>query len=286
MTLRLLLPLLVAFLASAGCRPGDDGLLPAEADEPLYREAQQLVRQGRAPEALNTYLKVIEKRGSQNAPESHLEAGLIYFQHIKDPIEAIHHFRKYLSLMPNSRQAVLVRQQVEAANREYATRLPASPGEDQSLRFKGESKIEELSRENAELRAELAALRSGGTVPANRSSRMITLPGVFRSRDPEPDASPISLAPVIDEAADRPPIRPASAARPASGAPATAAAPPAPVPAFRTHVVAERESLWSIARRYYGSSTNAAKVQAILDANRDVVRDPNSLKMGMKLRIP
>jgi tetratricopeptide (TPR) repeat protein len=99
--------------AGAGCGPGETSVLIAEVDDASYREGQQLVKQGRPQEALANYLKVIARR-AESAPESHLEAGLIYRQHIKDPIAAIYHFRKYLEQQPNSRQAPLVRQQIEA----------------------------------------------------------------------------------------------------------------------------------------------------------------------------
>lgn len=280
----LALAALFALLLGAGCREGDRVPLAAETEEPQFQQAQKLAKQGRVPEALTAFLKVIEKRGSQNSPESHLEAGLIYLQHIKDPIEAIHHFRKYLGLLPNSRQANLVRQQVEAANREYATRLPTSPGEDQSLRLETAGELERLRRENMELRAELAALKGGAAPPASRPARMLTLPDELPPPDASAAASPVRPRPMAGS-----PIQerlPATPPAPAFAAPTRPAIPPSPTAAMRTHVVAKRESLWSIARRYYGPATNAAKVQAIRDANRDVVTDPNNLKVGMTLRIP
>ena len=79
-------------------------------------------------------------------------------------------------------------------------------------------------------------------------------------------------------------------------APAPRVAPPAPAPKSgsasrpsgggRTHTIAPRESLWSIARKYYGDGVGAAKVNAIYEANRDVMRSPTDLKVGSTLRIP
>lgn len=288
---------LLALLLGAGCGEGDVSPVAAEADEPYFRQGQQLAKQGREPEALTSFLKVIEKRGAQNAPESHLEAGLIYLKHIKDPIEAIHHFRKYRELKPNSQQAGLVRQQVDAAIREFAARLPARPGEDQSVRLEVADELERLRRENAELRAELATLRGGGATPINRPARMFAVPDNSRPRVPPPENSPITLAAPSAAAAPITPvpsaattatapnrltIQPPGAALAARGAPA----PKAATATGRTHTVAERESLWSIARKYYGSATTAAKVEALRDANRGVITDPNSLKTGTTLKIP
>ena len=63
------------------------------------------------------FLKVIQKRGLNESPESHLEVGLLYQFHFKDPIAAIFHYRKFRELKPNSPQADLVRQRIDAATR-------------------------------------------------------------------------------------------------------------------------------------------------------------------------
>jgi nucleoid-associated protein YgaU len=48
-------------------------------------------------------------------------------------------------------------------------------------------------------------------------------------------------------------------------------------------VVAQGETLGKIAQHYYGSS---AKWPAILDANRDVLKDGKAVRPGMTLKIP
>ena len=273
---------LLALLVGAGCGNGDTAPFAAEVDEPFFRQGQQLAKQGRSPEALTAFLKLIEKRGEQNAPESHLEAGLIYLQHIKDPIEAIHHFRKYLELQPNSRQADLVRQRVDAAKREFARTLPARPVEDQSVRLELSEEFEKLRRENEELRAELATLRGGGATPVIRTPRLIAAPDDTRPPPPSlPGGSPITLAPSR-------PAAPVPALMPAPANPTPVRVPPARAAASggRTHTVGQGDSVWSIARKHYGAATTAAKVQGILDANRDVLHGTGDLKPGMVLKIP
>ena len=51
----------------------------------------------------------------------------------------------------------------------------------------------------------------------------------------------------------------------------------------RTHKVASGDTLGAIARKYLGSIT---KADAIYQANRDVLKSPDSLKVGQVLRIP
>lgn len=51
----------------------------------------------------------------------------------------------------------------------------------------------------------------------------------------------------------------------------------------RFHIVRKDQTLSAISRQYYGSPN---KWQKIVDANRDVIKDPNKLQTGMKLIIP
>src|SRR5271154_5804899 len=159
---------LLLLAAGPGCG-GDSTSLASEMDDSNYRDGQQMERQGRWDEALADYLKVIDRRGD-SAPESNLDAGLIYLNHIKDPIFSIYHFRKYLELEPNSKQAVYVRGLVDAAKREFARALPGQPLESQTEHLGVEEQVERLQRENDDLRAENAALRAGGPAPATHST--------------------------------------------------------------------------------------------------------------------
>jgi tetratricopeptide (TPR) repeat protein len=277
--------LLVFALAGAGCGPGETSVLTAEVDDAAYREGQQLVKQGRPQEALANYLKIIARR-SDSAPESHLEAALIYRQHIKDPIAAIYHFRKYLEQQPNSRQAPLVRQQIEAAKREFGRTLPNQPLDSREVRIEGGDQRDRLERENEQLRSELAVLRSGGL---GGSFSAGSRPVLDNAREPalavvaEAEPSRISLAPIQSRDGE------AVVATPPASENAGARAKPTP-PATgggRRHTVAPKDSLYGIAKRYYGTATNA-RVQAIIDANRDVLPGgaATPLKEGMALKIP
>ena len=274
MTLRRQSAVLLALAAlwlGAGCGGGDRTVFSAETDDSSYRQGQQLKAQGRYSEALSSFLRVIERRGEQASAESHLEAGLIYLNHIKDPIEAIHQFRKYLELQPNAKQAPYVRGQVDVAKREFARTLPAHPLEDQSIRFEMQDQVDRLQRENEELRAELQTLPGAAPASLLHVTRSSAAPAAM-------DTSPITLAPL-----------------PAGTAPAAplAIAPSGPRPLFtpapaagggRTHTVAPGDTLYGIAKKYYGSG---AKVEEIFNANRDVMRDKNTLpRVGTELKIP
>ena len=54
-------------------------------------------------------------------------------------------------------------------------------------------------------------------------------------------------------------------------------------PYTQTHVVQSGDSLSKIAQKYYGDPALYSK---IFEANRDLLKDPNKISPGQKLRIP
>jgi LysM repeat protein len=276
-----------ALLFSAGCGGGENVAFTAETDDPYYRQGQQLVRQGRDAEALSAFLKVIEKRGEQASAESHLEAGLICLNHIKDPIEAIHHFRKYLEQQPNAKQAPNVRGLIDTAKREFARTLPAHPLESQMAGGDQTEQLRQLQRENDELQAELATLRtapptqflrtSRATIEANETPATTTIAGGIPLITPAPVPSRApNDEPIIAVA---PPAAPLFA--PANSAPkGNRVAAPASSGA-RKHTVAPGDTLYNISRRY------GVKIEDIAAANRDVLPSVIApLRVGTELKIP
>jgi len=275
--------LLLALLAG-GCGERERLPLPPEIEDPFYVQGKQLQKQGRPSEALNAFLKVIDRRGESPSPESHLEAGLICLYHTKDFPAAYYHLRRYHKAQPNSKEAPLVLGKIEEAKREFARTLPGRPLDDQSLRLAMEDEVHKLRRENEELRAELSVIRGGGVTPTARGPRMIALPDEVRVGPVRPPA--VAVAPEEEE---RPPlVTPAPAL--VSPAPAVTAAPPRPAPeaarpaaraAGRTHTVAPKDTLYSISRRYQ------VRVEDIVAANPALLpRASTPLRVGTTLRIP
>jgi len=298
---RHVLPLVAAAvltLVLAGC--GGDGRqsYATEADEPYYRQAEQMKRSGRQQEALSAYLRVIEKRGD-DAPESHLEAGLIYAQHIRDPIAAIYHFRKYLSLRPNSAQAPLVKQRIDAAIRDFARTLPAQPLDTQVQRVDLIAAMDRLKLENDLLKQQISDLQAGRgatvSAPASETPAERPAPTPANRTSAATAATPNNFSVNLDA---MPTVRTrpgATAARPAEPAPtrtAPSAAPKqnattaAPTPArggARTHVVRPGDTLSNLSQRYYGNRT---RWRDIYQANRATMRNEGDLKIGSQITIP
>ncbi|MCS6243569.1 MAG: LysM peptidoglycan-binding domain-containing protein [Opitutus sp.] len=294
---------LAALLFSAGCGRYDASPFTAEIDEPNYRRGKDLLRQGRNQEALASFLKVVDMRGDE-APESHLEIGILYQQHIKDPIAAIYHYRRFRELKRNSPQSDLVRQRIDAATREFARTLPAQPLDNQMEKIDLLDRVDQLQRENLQLKDQLLGVRTQA-VNTSRSAlspltSSVSAPPLGSVAEPNDALAPLAInpaeSPISAEAPAAEPVVVAVAPKPVAVtvAPtvslrASRPAVPAPAPAVpvsgRRYVVQKGDSLYSIAKRFYGSANNA-RVQSILQANRSVLPNAAALHPGLTLVIP
>lgn len=271
-------------LGLAGCGNNDRFTYATETDEPNYREGQSLLKAGRRQEALTAFLKVIDRR-RDDAPESHLEVGLLYVQHINDPLSAIYHFRKYLVQRPNSPQAPLVRQRIDAAIREFARTIPAQPLESQTARVDLIATLDRLKQENESLKQQLAEARAARGNPLTPDPVATSPQDAGRGSDDNSLSFSINTQPTVR-------TRPAPAAPPRAVPSNPTPAQQATIPtlrltptaaAGRTHVVRPGDTLSKLAQQYYG---NRSRWREIYSANLGVMRSESDLKVGMELKIP
>lgn len=268
--------MLAALWLLAGCADNDRLSYTSETDDPDFQRGRAL-KDTRRQEALSAFLKVIERRGD-DAPESHLEAGLLYHTHINDPLSALYHFKKYLALRPNSPQAPLVRQRADAAVRDFARTLPAQPLDSQLERVELIAAMDRLKKENDLLKEQLADLRGArvGLSPAPGSDA--------GAADAAPAAGlnfRLNTTPVVRAGAPSisSPVQPP----PAASTPAERRTSPPPGAAPRRHIVQAGDTLSKISQQYYGTR---AKWRDIYAANRAVMRSETDLKIGAELKIP
>jgi tetratricopeptide (TPR) repeat protein len=260
----------------AGCARNDESPYATEKDDPAYQRGKSLEQQGRDQEALGAFLKIISKRG-EDAPESHLEAGLLYQNHVKDPITAIYYYKKYLELSPNSPQASLVRGRIAACMRDFASTLPGQPLGGDAQQPDLSDVVDRLQKENDALKSELAALRANRPAPASNPAE--ASPPVARP-EPEPETVADTPRPVITRA-PLPVEHPAAApARPPATRPTITLS---PVATGRIHTVEKGDTLMNISQHYYGTRS---KWRDIFAANHNVMKSENDLKIGMQLKIP
>ena len=276
-------------LLLAGC--GDGGRLSyaTEVDEPSYRAGQSLLKSGRKQEALSSFLKVIEQRGD-DAPESHMEVGLLYYTHINDPLAAIYHFKKYLSLRPNSPQAPLVKQRIDAAIRDFARTLPAQPLDNNVQRVDLIAALDKLKLENEMLKQQVVDLKAGREPAPDPNdagqSAPTTAPAANQSSEARVNFNLESMPVIRTRSAHAAPepIKPPAAQAKGNAAKATAPAPETKQYAgARKHIIKAGDTLSKLAQQYYG---NRAKWRDIFNANRKVMRNEGDLHVGMELVIP
>lgn len=236
--------LLVAVVALAGCKPGQ-GYAINEEDEPDYRRGESLMRENRMDEALLAFEKVVDSR--RDSPESHLELGRIYMDHVKDPISAIYHFRKYLELRPQSEFSRQVTQLIESCKKDFARSLPGDPFAESVERSNVLEQMKNVRMENDELRRTVASLQNQ-----------------LRTARPVVETPPAPQRPLISTLAQPQPQQQAA-------------------PATRTYTVRTGDTLSKISTAVYGSPS---RWQDIYNANRNQLRSPHDLKVGMVLTIP
>ncbi|MFT3869652.1 MAG: LysM peptidoglycan-binding domain-containing protein [Nibricoccus sp.] len=297
---------MAALIFVAGCERADVAAFTVEGDEPGYRRGKDLIKQGRNQEALSEFLKVIDKRGLDNAPESHLEVGLLYQFHIKNPIAAIYHYQKFRELKPNSPQADLVRQRIDAATRDFAKAVLGNSLDKDLDRLTTDELAKQLRLENDRLKTEIASLRAGKIVASRDAETAATeetpaqaaptRPATVANNEEspvqraaiEPEVSPVApVAPVPTprptapaQAQTRPPTPSSNTTRPGTTASSTTTRPST---SYRRHVVAKGDTLYSLSTKYYG---NPSRWRDIYAANRDVMRNTDDYKIGMVLKIP
>jgi nucleoid-associated protein YgaU len=156
--------------------------------------------------------------------------------------------------------------------------------------------INRLQRQIEQLRDALRiAQAAAGLAPSNANQR--TPVHTVTAASPVVVASPgtpvTQTAPPATQSAqpaaqrqNNPPSQPA-VSQPTRQQPTQTQPPPQPQPPARRHVVKQGDSLYGIARQYYGGSVTNAHIEAIVNANRDQLDSRDTpLRPGMQLKLP
>lgn len=263
--LRLILTLLMFCMLWSACDQTRSGVV-SETEEKQYQRGQRLLREGRQGEALNAFLKVIEKR--PDAPESHLEAGILYQQHIGDPVASIYHLRRYIELRPDTAEAEKAGQMIETARKDFARSLPGQPYDSAIERLDLLEMLEAVREENQQLKRELAAARQGVSVSRAPSGETT-------------DSTRVSYT--SSNSNTQRPSAPTQSYVPPQQTRDTASQTRTPAVQARTYTVVTGDTLTRISTKVYGESV---RWQEIFEANRDQLPNPNALRVGQTLRIP
>ncbi|MEX0332092.1 MAG: LysM peptidoglycan-binding domain-containing protein [Puniceicoccaceae bacterium] len=237
------------------CSPS--GSVTEETDERAYRRGKSLLREGRKDEALQAFLAVINSRS--DATESHLEAGLLYLNHLKDPLAAIYHFRTYLALNPEGEYVEFVQDLILTAQKDYAKTLPGEPFGDAVDRVNLMETVKNLQEENESLKQNILQLQRQIN---EQESELLRQQSAFTAARPQ-GGTAADVAPII---INQPTSQPSATN---SGQ--------------QSYTVQAGDTLSRISAKVYGESSRWTE---IFEANRDLLPSPNALKPGQVLRIP
>lgn len=261
------------------------------------REGNAAVMRGEFQKAVQYYETALD--GTMLSAEAHYRLGLVYEDHLKNQVAALHHFERYLELAPQGQYSKDVKGYVDRLRLVIVSSLadgavlPAKEGT-------------RLKNENLDLRKQIAELRqrtSPGSRPAPTPSpappAVASTPTSFASGTPPPlpvEATPPPDMPIrravpveapsemrtVQSAPPAPATTPAALEPPAEAQEQPAATPASP-PLPRTHTVVKGDTLAGLAKRYYKSASQWPK---IAEANKEILPDPTKMQVGMVLKIP
>jgi tetratricopeptide (TPR) repeat protein len=150
------LPVL-ALIWLAGC---DQMITPRNAQ--LVKEADAKSAQGDFLWAINLYEAALD--GTPESAEIHYKLALIYDDKMNDPLDALHHFKRYMALDPNGKHAGEIRGFIKHDEVALATRLSGD-----SVLTRAEAT--RLRNENLNLRKQLEERWSKGhNAPVEKSA--------------------------------------------------------------------------------------------------------------------
>lgn len=153
-----LLPIFILVLA--GCQP--TGTNPEQSA--AYEQARKSADAGEWKSAAAFYRQTLDEH--PRFARAHLDLGLLYDEKLNDPIAAIHHYRRYLELEPNSDKRKIVEDFIERSRLSLASKLPQSSGVDAGELVRLQQQNTALAAEVATLKAKLAEFEAAINAPA------------------------------------------------------------------------------------------------------------------------
>ncbi len=148
------LPLCIAALMLCGCNKDTQGLDEKEERNPLVKQGYDYMEIKDWNKAETAFKQALENNPGMARP--HLDLALIYQQYKVNYINAIYHYDRYLELRPDAEKAVMIRERKAKVEEALAVHyINQSKDVKQVV-----DQYNRLQQENAELKRQLAALRT------------------------------------------------------------------------------------------------------------------------------
>ncbi|MGI8435743.1 MAG: LysM peptidoglycan-binding domain-containing protein [Chthoniobacterales bacterium] len=185
-------PLLLAGIALVGC----DRMVTPRADQAV-KDAQRKASDGDYLHAVGLYENALD--GSPQSADIHYQLGLLYDDKMSDPLNALHHFKRYLVLSPTGAHAAEVKGFMKRDELALVTTLSGD-----SLLTR--SAATELRNENLRLRQQLEAksvAMAAKAEPASKRGERRGKSGPPRSHVVQPGDTLFSLSRLYYNSPDR-----------------------------------------------------------------------------------
>ena len=132
----------------------------ADSQREALEVADRRVKVGAYREAIRSYEEVLE--GTAKTADIHYKIAVLYDDKLKEPLDAIHHYGRYLDFLPNGSHA----KEAKAAQSECERRLQAKMSKEG---FMTTTEAVRLRNENESLRKLIADLRNPKPTPPPRA---------------------------------------------------------------------------------------------------------------------
>ncbi|MDD5262092.1 MAG: LysM peptidoglycan-binding domain-containing protein [Methylacidiphilales bacterium] len=266
----LCIPLLIA-----ACERPQQGLDAEDERNPYFRSAAKYVSEDNFYAAIGQYEKALAE--NPQVAKAHVQIGQLYGEKLGDPVSAIYHYQKYLSIRPDAADREQIQALIEKAKIDFALTLPNSTAHNSE-------EVARINKENVELKQALAQAQGQNAVKSDESAAKAQ---ALTSPPPAKPAKPAAATPQNDNGAfpsvvSVPPSSNANAAKPAT---TTATDTTGAAAGSKTHVIQKGDNLWKIAKQYYPDDIPAG-IAKIKQANPQATSDVKNLKLGTTLVIP
>lgn len=144
---------LLLLAGCAGCWPTVAERDAQELAEVRMREARAAFERGNVRGAADAYQRILDSDPS--VARAHLDLALLQQDHLRDPVEAVHHYRVYLRLRPETEKRPLIENRMQRALEALGAGAAGPDGRLREL----ETNNAALQRRVAELEAEVQRLR-------------------------------------------------------------------------------------------------------------------------------